>query len=130
MSETGSRGPGQVFADFLGLGEVRLQVCRGCGRQIFYPRVLCPGCGGRDLNWQPISGKGTVYSTTTVRQRPERGGDYNVAIVELAEGARLMSRIEGIDPSAVRIGMQVAAAIADSDEGPLLVFRPAEAAAD
>lgn len=117
-------GPGAAFAGYLEQGEIRLQVCRSCARQVFYPRVLCPHCGGAELDWRPISGLATVYSSTTVRQRAERGGDYNVAIVELAEGARMMSRVEGIAPDQVRIGMAVRAEIAATDDGPLVVFRP------
>ena len=87
--------PGVVFQRYLKGGELWLQQCDGCARQIFYPRTLCPYCGDNHLQWRRASGAGTVYSTTVVRQRPERGGDYNVAIIELAEGARLLSRVEG-----------------------------------
>ncbi len=74
-----------------------------------------------------MSGEGTVYSTTTVRQRPERGGDYNVSIIELAEGARLMSAVRSIAPGEVRIGLAVTSMILE-EEGVLKVyFQPAEA---
>ncbi|MBZ8134794.1 Zn-ribbon domain-containing OB-fold protein [Afifella sp. IM 167] len=118
--------PGVKFQAFLAEGSFSLQVCDGCGTQIFFPRTLCPSCGSRALTWKKASGEGTVYSTTTVRQKPERGGDYNVSIVELAEGARMMSRVEGVEPAAVTIGMAVTAVIATDDAGPLVVFRPAE----
>ncbi len=42
------------------------------------------------------SGKGRVHTTTVVRRKPERGGDYNVCMVELEEGVRMMSRVDGI----------------------------------
>jgi uncharacterized OB-fold protein len=64
-----------------------------------------------------------VYSTTIVRQKPERGGDYNVAIVEFSEGARMLSRIEGVSPAEVKIGMPVQAAIAAGDGSPYIVFK-------
>jgi uncharacterized protein len=116
--------PGVAFQRYLQAGELRLQHCGDCGRQIFYPRTLCPHCGGTRLEWRRCSGGGTVYSATVVRQRPERGGDYNVAIVELDDGARLLSRIEGAAPVAVRIGMKVRAVIRGG-ERPLVVFEPA-----
>jgi len=116
--------PGVTFAEFLKNGQVRLQVCKGCGRQIFYPRTICPHCGGGELEWRQPSGKATVYSTTTVRQKPERGGDYNLAIVEFAEGARMMSRVEGVAPADVKIGMAVKPAIVQANNEPLLVFQP------
>jgi uncharacterized OB-fold protein len=126
-AETASEAPGVQFESFLRKGEIQLQVCTGCERQIFFPRTLCPHCGGR-LEWRRISGDGIVYSTTIVRQKPERGGDYNVAIVELAEGARMMSRVDGVAPAEVRIGMAVRAAIAEGNGAPLIVFHAGGAA--
>lgn len=116
--------PGVVFQRYLKGGELWLQQCDGCARQIFYPRTLCPYCGDNHLQWRRASGAGTVYSTTVVRQRPERGGDYNVAIIELAEGARLLSRVEGIAADAVRIDMKVQAVIRTGSDTQLVVFEP------
>ena len=86
--------------------------------------MICTHCGADQLEWFAPSGLGTVYSTTVVRRKAEHGGDYNVALVDLDEGVRLMSRIEGIQPDAVAIGMPVRAKVADGDEGKLLVFNP------
>ena len=60
-----------------------------------------------------------------MRDRPENGGDRNIVLIDLAEGVRLMSRVEGLPPGEVRIGMKVRARIAAGDAGPLLVFDPA-----
>ncbi len=63
-----------------------------------------------------------------MRRKPQAGGDYNVALVDLAEGPRLMSRIDGIAPDQVRIGMRVQARVIDDPaKGKLLVFFPAGA---
>lgn len=121
-TEAASDAPGVVFEAYLKAGEIRLQNCVACSRQIFFPRTICPHCGGGHLEWHKISGEATVYSTTIVRQRPEKGGDYNVAIVEFAEGARMLSRIEGVSPAAVKIGMPVRAAITGGDAIPYIVF--------
>ena len=118
--------PGVVFQRYLKGGELWLQQCDGCARQIFYPRTLCPYCGGNRLQWRRASGAGTVYSTTVVRQRPERGGDYNVAIIELAEGARLLSRVEGIAAESVRIDMKVQVVIRAGTDAQLVVFEPTQ----
>lgn len=117
--------PGVTFQKFLQAGEIRLQQCDACHRQIFFPRTVCPHCGCGSLTWSPISGRAVVYSTTVVRQRQDKGGDYNVAIVEFAEGARMMSRVQGIAPTEVTIGMDVEALIGSGETGPLILFKPA-----
>jgi len=124
-------GPDREFQNYLGRGEFRLQQCQACNEFIFYPRVLCPHCGGFDLQWRLVSGDGVVYSTTVVRRREEKGGPYNVAIIELAEGPRMMSRVEGIAADKVAIGSAVKARIAtESDpqgERHIVLFDLAEA---
>ena len=50
------------------------------------------------------SGRGIVHSTTVARRRPEKGGDYNICLVTLEEGPRLMSRVIEIAPEEVKIG--------------------------
>ena len=100
-----------------------LQRCRRSGRFIYYPRVAEPRSGDIDLEWVEASGRGTVYSTTVVRQKPPTA-DYNVALVDLVEGPRMMSRIDGIAPEAVRIGMPVRAVIKRENDQPVVVFEP------
>lgn len=125
MSETDT-APGVAFQGYLRQGELRLQQCDACARRVFFPRTLCPYCGGSKLNWRPISGRGVVYSTTVVRQRPERGGNYNIALVDLEEGARMMTRVVEIAPEQVRIGMRVLAVIDPLAGEPVILFRPVE----
>jgi uncharacterized OB-fold protein len=122
------RAPGDTFNAFLEAGDLRLQACTRCGRQIFFPRTLCPHCGSNDLEWRRASGRGVVYSTTIVRQKPERGGDYNVALIELAEGARMLSRVEELPATEVRIGMAVEAVIRKVNGQSLVLFRPVQGA--
>lgn len=120
-------GPEDVYQQYLVKGEFRIQRCDNCTTHVFYPRLLCPHCGSSRLSWTTPSGAGTVYSTTVMRRRPESGGDYNVSLVELNEGPRLMSRVEGVAPEDVKIGMAVRARIAaEGEEGFIVVFDPAE----
>jgi uncharacterized OB-fold protein len=128
MDATGEDGPGpdRVFRDGLAEGRIRLQSCDDCGRHVFYPRAFCPHCHGGALSWRDASGEGVVHTTTVVRQRPERGGDYNVCMVDLAEGVRMMSRVEGVAPDAVAIGMAVTAHVGEIDGAPAVLFRPKE----
>lgn len=120
-------GPDAHFHAALAAGRFEIQHCGACARAVFPPRVACPHCGARALAWRAADGLGTVYSTTVVRQRAEEGGDYNVALVDLAEGARMMSRVESLAPAEVRIGMRVRARIAAGPAGPLVVFDPVTA---
>ncbi len=119
-------GPEEIYRRKLAAGEFQLQRCGACHKHIFYPRLLCPHCGSSDLTGVAASGEGTVYSTTVMRRKAESGGDFNVAVIELKEGPRLMSRVEGIAPDRVKIGLAVRARIGREQEEVLLVFDPVD----
>ena len=114
-------GPEKIYRDKLAQGRFEIQKCAACGSHVFYPRVLCPECGASQLDWVRPSGIGTVYSTTVVRRKPADGGDYNVALISLEEGVRMMSRVVGIPPDQVRIGQRVKSRVTDG----LVEFVPA-----
>jgi uncharacterized OB-fold protein len=118
------------FWDGLREGRLRLQRSRTTGQWVFYPRAVSPFGAGDELDWQDASGRGTVYSFTIARRptAPQWEGEtpYVIAIVELAEGPRLITNIVGCDPESVRIGMPVTAEFTPvTDEITLLHFRPA-----
>ena len=108
-------------------GRFLIQRCEGCAKHVFYPRQLCPHCGGASLAWVEPEGTGTVYSTTTVRRKPEAGGDYDVSLIDLDEGVRMMSRVEGVPPQEVKIGMRVKAKLIEAKGARMVVFEPAGA---
>ncbi|HEX9183212.1 MAG TPA: OB-fold domain-containing protein [Burkholderiales bacterium] len=114
-------GPEKQYLDKLAAGRFEIQRCAACTKHVFYPRVLCPHCGSERLDWVAPSGRGTVYSTTIVRRKPADGGDYNVCLVDLVEGPRMLSRVAGVAPGEVRIGMAVKARLAEG----LVEFTPA-----
>ncbi|MBL7249928.1 OB-fold domain-containing protein [Alcanivorax marinus] len=116
----------RVYAETLAAGRFRIQRCQDCDSAIFYPRELCPACGSGDLHWFAPSGRGTVYATTTVRRKEEAGGDYNVALIDLEEGPRLMSRVDGLSPDAVCIGQPVRARVAVEEDQGVLLFDAVE----
>ncbi len=122
--ETAPQGVEAQYRQALDQGRFLIQRCAACERAIFYPRMICPHCGAGELAWTAPDGRGEVYSTTVVRRKPEAGGDYNVALIDLPEGVRLMSRVEGVAPDAVHIGMAVRAQVAQQDGRGLLVFMP------
>jgi uncharacterized OB-fold protein len=119
--------PDAEFQRFLAEGRFMIQRSRAGGEYVFYPRVVAPGTGARDLEWVEASGRGTVYSITVVRKKPPEPS-YNVALIDLEEGARMMSRVEDVAPAAAWIGMAVQARIVTQDDGPVVVFVPAEQA--
>lgn len=104
-----------------------IQRARASGAYVFYPRVAEPRTGETDLEWVEASGSGAVYSTTVQRNRPPTP-DSNLALIELAEGPRMLSKVVGIAPDEVRIGMAVQARILDEGDGPFVVFEPEQAA--
>jgi uncharacterized protein len=77
-----------------------------------------------------VSGRGTIYTFTVVRQAfdPAFAGDipYVVALVELQEapGLRMLTTITGIEPQEVRVGMQVTVAFEGRDGAVIPVFQP------
>ena len=114
------------YQDALDHGQFQIQCCSACGHNNFPPREVCPSCGSANLNWLQPSGDGSVYAVTTVRRKQEAGGDYNVSLIDLDERVRMMSRVEGLAPSDVRIGMRVRARILQQAGRGLVVFDPLE----
>jgi len=120
--------PLKTYLDYLARGELAYQFSHDAERAVFYPRVLCPFTGSDRLEWRISKGFGTVYATTVVH--PVEGKPFNVALVDCDEGFRLMSRVEGIAPEHVCIGLRVrfrAHRPADG-EAPYPVFAPVDGA--
>ena len=128
MSDNPFAGPGPEaqFKAFLAEGRFMIQRSRSSGAHVFYPRTIAPGTGEADLEWVEASGDGVVYATTCNRQRPEKGGDYNIALIDLAEGPRMMARVEGVAADQVTIGMKVRAKIGELAGAPAVIFEPAD----
>ncbi len=82
--------------------------CRRCGRAHWYPRERCPHCGGMDIDWREAEGRGLVHAVS-VMPKPAlpmmaEMVPYTVALVELADGPRMMTNIVADDPWAVAVG--------------------------
>jgi hypothetical protein len=118
------------FWDGCAQGRLLIQRCAACARFQHYPRSLCTRCTGTDLSFEEVSGHGTVV-TFTVCDRPLGARfvgrtPYVVALVDLAEGPRLMTNIVGCAATDVTIGMQVRVGFEDLGQGTWLpVFEPA-----
>jgi hypothetical protein len=109
------RSPADVYAEHCRRRELAYQVDPD-GRPVFRPRV------GFDT-WRVSGGRGTVYSTSVVRPRGEE--PYGVVLIDLDEGFRMMSRVVGLAPEDVTIGLRVRLAWEDGEEAdapPVPVF--------
>ena len=105
-------------------GRFLIQRCHSCHGAIYFPREVCPHCGSDHVGFEEPKGTGTVYSVTTVRRKADAGGDYNVSLIDLDEGVRLMSRVEQLSPDQVKIGQRVKARVQITNGKGLVVFDP------
>lgn len=105
-------------------GQLAYQFSPAAGRAVFFPRLVCPFSGSTELLWRISQGEGSVHATTVVF--PREGAPYNVALIDLDEGFRMMSRVEGLAPEAVAIGLRVRVTFqeAANQPAPLPVFVP------
>lgn len=86
------------------------EACPTCQAKIFPPRDLCPECGSEARHEYHFSGRGEVYSFTTVTEAPAGFSEfapYAVALVQLEEGPMVTAQITDLDGSPLRIGMPV-----------------------
>ena len=118
----GSIGPEQQFKNYLTEGKFMIQKSKSLNEFFFHPRVAFPGTGERDLEWVEASGNGIVYSTSCNRRLPEKGGDFNISLITLQEGPRMMAKIEGVAPDQVVIGQKVKARISSLKGEPAIIF--------
>lgn len=118
------KSPHQIYAEHCEKGELAYQVEVDTGKAVFHPRVVAPGSGSTALDWKISGGRGTVHATTVVFEKGQPS--HNVCLVDLDEGYRMMSRVEGVPPLDVAIGLRVQARFAPGDDGqpPYPVFVP------
>jgi uncharacterized OB-fold protein len=118
---TWEEAPALAYRRHLENGKLGYQRCADCSAAVFYPRVLCPVCGSGVLEWRESEGRGTVYATTAVHSRDRNL--RNVVLVDLDEGFRMMSRVEGVPAEAVEIGARVRFEVRRGEEDePVAVF--------
>jgi uncharacterized OB-fold protein len=99
------------FWDAAARGELRYQRCGSCGHAEFPPRRLCSACHEDALEWAPASGEGRIHSFTIVHRAPTEAFrarvPYAIALVDLAEGFRMMMNVEADDLSTIAIGAPI-----------------------
>lgn len=92
-------------------GKLLLQYCSECHHHQFYPRQYCVQCNSNNLHWVEAQGHGVIYSYTIIYQNKSsefvHDTPYNVAIVQLEEGSRMLSNIVDIDTTQLRVDLPV-----------------------
>lgn len=128
LGAVAATSPLAIYRSHLAAGRLAYQHDSETGKTVFYPRMIGPVTGNPALEWRLSAGLGTVYACTVIAPRGEPA--YNVVLVDMDEGFRLMSRVETDDAlahDAVRIGLRVQVRIVQPDsEAPYPVFDPFE----
>lgn len=111
--------------------ELRMQRCGNCDYVRFPPAVHCPECLEENDEWVKLSGRGAVWSFGVYHHLFNRAFaddiPYNVALVQLEEGPRLVTNIVGVENDAIEMGMPVEVTFDDvTEEVTLVKFRPRE----
>ena len=120
----------QPFWDAARERRLLVKRCADCGEAHFYPRPFCPRCWSENVTWEEASGHATLYTWSTVHVNdlppfPERV-PYVAAIVELAEGPRMMTNVVDCDDARLEVGMALQVRYRDlDDEFSIPVFAPA-----
>jgi uncharacterized protein len=112
-------------------GRLEIQRCRSCHRWIHFPDVRCPWCGGTELVFEPVSGRGVVSTFTLVHRTFVAGFaddvPYAVGWIDLVEqdGLRVFADLVDIAAADVRIGLEVEVTFTErAGWGPIPSFRP------
>jgi uncharacterized OB-fold protein len=105
------------------------EVCPRCDAKIFPPRDVCPSCGGEVKTAFAFSGKGEVFSYTTIYEAPagyDETAPYTVALVKLEEGPLVTAQLTDLGDQPIEIGMPVEMVTRrlrqDGDERGMLIY--------
>ena len=111
------------FWDAAGDGKLMLKHCTACGEKHYYPRSICPLCGSDKTEWFQSSGKGVIYTLSSMR----RGANspYTLAWVTLDDGPAIVTNIDTDDHDVLAIDQRVIGKFVASDGGaPYPLFTP------
>ena len=119
----------QLYWDGIAADTLRLPRCTDCNDAFFPPTPVCPHCSSQKIEWFDASGDATLYSYVIHhRPLPQWGSEEprSVAIVELAEGPRIISTVVGCDqtPEALELDMALHATFVPYDDLQVLAFAP------
>jgi uncharacterized protein len=98
------------FYNYCRKHELRFQRCVDCGTWRHIPREMCAHCGSFRTEWARSSGRGKLFSWTTVRQPmlPQfTDVPYSAVVIELEEGVRLLSWLDDVAPEELKLDLTV-----------------------
>jgi uncharacterized OB-fold protein len=82
-------------------GKLMMQWCLECGSLNWFPRAFCVKCSSVRLEWREASGRGSIHSLSVVHRAMDETYEdevpYVLAVVELEEGALMVTQILGED---------------------------------
>ncbi|MEQ8173615.1 MAG: OB-fold domain-containing protein [Syntrophomonadaceae bacterium] len=118
------------FKEKCNQGELWLPYCPRCQKAFFYPRGQCPFCLEEGWQWMPASGRGKVYSYTTVRVSAldefKEATPYVYALIDLEEGVRLASNVVKCPEELLQPDLPVKLTWVEREGRRLPVFTPVE----
>lgn len=119
----------QPFWDAARDRRLLIKRCNACGRPYFYPRDFCPKCWSDDTAWEEASGRATLYTWSVVYKNDlppfDQRTPYVAAVVDLVEGPRMLTNVEGCSFESLAMGMELVVDWrVESDEITVPVFRP------
>ncbi|MGZ8763860.1 MAG: Zn-ribbon domain-containing OB-fold protein [Acidimicrobiia bacterium] len=121
---------GEFYARAAETGRLHLHRCSDCSTWRHPPRFRCAACGSSACTWEPVSGRGRVF-TWTVTHRPIDPAfaselPYAILVVELDEGPRVVGNLLGLEPSALALDLPAVVEIeVASPTAAFVHFRPA-----
>jgi uncharacterized OB-fold protein len=99
----------QPFWDAARAGQLLVKRCADCGAAHFYPRPFCPRCWSAAVSWEEASGRAVLYTWSVVHHNDlppfSERLPYVAAVVDLAEGPRMMTNVVDCDAERLRVGM-------------------------
>ena len=109
-------------------GKLMLPRCEDCNRVHWYPRLICPHCHSKNLEWIEGSGEGRIhtYAVQHLAFGPwQKETPYVTAYIDLNEGDRMLTVLKGVDPlkpEEIKIGAKVKVEFEEANEDTFIPF--------
>ncbi|MFF7643514.1 OB-fold domain-containing protein [Streptomyces canus] len=107
----------RTYWDAAAAGRLLLRRCASCARIHHYPREFCPHCWSEEVTWEPATGRATLYTWSVVHRNDlppfKDRTPYVPAVVDLAEGPRMMTEIVDCGHGELRAGLGLVAVFPD-----------------